>query len=225
MDFSFLLEGYYIQIFLRGLGMTLLLAVMSVMLGTMLGIIPALMRLSKNKVFQLIATAYVELIRGTPILVQVLLIYSFFRMPVTLVFGIDLSSFIPGMLALLINSSAYVSEVIRGGINAVDKGQTEAAESLGMSKKQTMVKIIMPQAVKNILPALGNEFVTMIKETSIFMYLGIAELMYSAIIVRTSTYAVKESYVIAAVLYFLLTFPTSKLMAYFERRMKRADAR
>ncbi len=225
MDFSFLLESYYIQVFLRGLGMTLLLAILSVILGTLLGLIPAFLRLSRNKPLKFIATAYVELIRGTPILVQVLLIYSFFRMPVTLVFGVDLSSFIPGMLALLINSSAYVSEVIRGGILSVDRGQTEAAESLGMNKKQTMVKIIMPQAIKNILPALGNEFVTMIKETSIFMYLGIAELMYSAIIVRTSTYAVKESYIIVAVLYFVLTFPTSKLMSYFERRMKRVDAR
>ncbi len=205
--------------------MTLLLAILSVILGTLLGLIPAFLRLSRNKPLKFIATAYVELIRGTPILVQVLLIYSFFRMPVTLVFGVDLSSFIPGMLALLINSSAYVSEVIRGGILSVDRGQTEAAESLGMNKKQTMVKIIMPQAIKNILPALGNEFVTMIKETSIFMYLGIAELMYSAIIVRTSTYAVKESYIIVAVLYFVLTFPTSKLMSYFERRMKRVDAR
>jgi arginine/lysine/histidine transport system permease protein len=225
MDFSFLLEGYYIQVFLKGLGMTILLAMLSVVFGTLLGMVPALMRLSKSKTLKLIATTYVEIIRGTPILVQVLLIYSFFRMPVTLVFGLDLSSFIPGMLALLINSSAYVSEVIRGGIIAVDRGQTEAAESIGMNKRQTMVKIILPQAIKNILPALGNEFVTMIKETSIFMYLGIAELMYSAIIVRSSTYAVKESYIIAAVLYFLLTFPTSKLMAYFERRMKRVDAR
>lgn len=225
MDFSFLLEGYYIQVFLKGLGMTILLAILSVVFGTLLGMVPALMRLSKSKMLKLIATTYVEIIRGTPILVQVLLIYSFFRMPVTLVFGLDLSSFIPGMLALLINSSAYVSEVIRGGIIAVDRGQTEAAESIGMNKRQTMVKIILPQAIKNILPALGNEFVTMIKETSIFMYLGIAELMYSAIIVRSSTYAVKESYIIAAVLYFLLTFPTSKLMAYFERRMKRVDAR
>jgi len=205
--------------------MTILLAILSVVFGTLLGMVPALMRLSKSKPLKLIATTYVEIIRGTPILVQVLLIYSFFRMPVTLVFGLDLSSFIPGMLALLINSSAYVSEVIRGGIIAVDRGQTEAAESIGMNKRQTMVKIILPQAIRNILPALGNEFVTMIKETSIFMYLGIAELMYSAIIVRSSTYAVKESYIIAAILYFLLTFPTSKLMAYFERRMKRVDAR
>ncbi|HHT99444.1 MAG TPA: amino acid ABC transporter permease [Acholeplasma sp.] len=225
MNFKFILDPYYIGIFLQGLGMTILLAVLSVILGSLLGLIPAFMRLSKNKVLKYSATAYVEIIRGTPLLVQVLLIYSFVQMPVTLFIGIDLSSFIPGMLALLINSSAYVSEVIRGGILSVDRGQKEAALSLGLSDAQTMKRIVLPQAIKNIIPALGNEFVTMIKETSIFMYLGIAELMYSAVIVRSQTYLVKEAYIIVAILYFALTFPTSKLMAYIERRLKVSDAK
>lgn len=225
MNFKFILDPYYIGIFLQGLGMTILLAVLSVILGSLLGLIPAFMRLSKNKVLKYSATAYVEIIRGTPLLVQVLLIYSFVQMPVTLFIGIDLSSFIPGMLALLINSSAYVSEVIRGGILSVDRGQKEAALSLGLSDAQTMKRIILPQAIKNIIPALGNEFVTMIKETSIFMYLGIAELMYSAVIVRSQTYLVKEAYIIVAILYFALIFPTSKLMAYIERRLKVSDAK
>lgn len=225
MDFSFLLDPYYLRTFLQGLGMTVLLAVLSVAFGTVLALIPAFFRMGKSRILRFLATAYVEIIRGTPMLVQVLLIYSLFRMPVTLVFGIDMSSFIPGMLALLINSSAYVSEVIRAGVNAVDPGQTEAARSLGMTQGQTMRKIILPQAVKNILPALGNEFVTMIKETSIFMYLGVAELMYSAVIVRSSTYAVKESYIVAAALYFLLTYPTSKLVGAWERRLKKSDAK
>ncbi|MFH0992905.1 MAG: amino acid ABC transporter permease [bacterium] len=225
MDFSFLLNGRYVSLLLGGLLLTLLLALLAVVFGTMLGMIPAFLRLGKNKILKFIASAYVEIIRGTPVLVQVLIIYSLFRMPVTLLFGIDLSSFLPGMLALLINSSAYVSEVIRAGVSSVDRGQTEAAQSLGMNKRQTMGKIILPQAVKNILPALGNEFVAMIKETSIFMYLGIAELMYAATIVRTSTYAVKESYIVAAVLYFCLTFPTAKLMGRLERKLKQSDAR
>ena len=225
MDFGFILEPYYLSIFLRGLGMTLLLAVISVILGSLLGLIPAFMRLSKNKGLNIMAMSYTEIIRGTPLLVQVLLIYSFVRIPVTMFIGIDLSSFIPGMLALLINSSAYVSEVFRAGILSIDRGQTEASLSLGMNERQTMFIIVLPQAIKNIIPALGNEFVTMIKETSIFMYLGIAELMYSAVIVRSSTYAVKESYIVVAVLYFLLTFPTSKLMSYLERRFKKADAK
>ena len=220
-----MLDPYFIGIFLRGLGMTLLLAGISVVLGSMFGLIPAFMRLSKHKGLNLIATSYVELIRGTPLLVQVLLIYSFIKMPVTLFLGIDLSAFIPGMLALLINSSAYVSEVIRAGILSIDKGQKEASLSLGMSNATTMRLVILPQAIKNIMPALGNEFVTMIKETSIFMYLGISELMYSAVIIRSQTYLVKESYIVVAILYFLLTFPTSKLMSYFERRLKKSDAK
>jgi polar amino acid transport system permease protein/polar amino acid transport system substrate-binding protein len=225
MDFSFLLDPYFQGILLKGLLMTILLALLAVSFGTFLGLVPAFMRMSRNKILKTVATAYVEIIRGTPLLVQVLLIYSFFRMPVTIFFGIDLSSFIPGMLALLINSSAYVSEVIRSGVESVDRGQTEAARSLGMSSRKTMQKIILPQAIKNILPALGNEFVTMIKETSIFMYLGIAELMYSAVMVRSATYAVKESYIVAGLLYFVLTYPTSKLIGLWERKLKKSDAK
>lgn len=219
MDFSFVLDPYYLAILFKGLFITLLLALIAVIFGSLLGFIPALMRLSKNKILRYIGVTYVEIIRGTPLLVQVLLIYTLVRMPVTLFLGIDLSSFIPGVIALLINSSAYVSEIIRGGIIGVSRGQKEAALCLGMTEKQTMIKVILPQAIKSIIPALGNEFVTMIKETSIFMYLGIAELMYAATIIRTSTYAVKETYIVVAVLYFMLTFPTSKLMSYFERRL------
>ncbi len=225
MNFSFLLDGYYISILFKGLLMTLLLAVISVVLGTVLGLIPAFLRLSSNKFAKFIGTAYVEIIRGTPLLVQVLLIYSMIKLKVFIFLGIDLSSFIPGMLALLINSSAYVSEVIRGGILSVDKGQREAGLSLGLTQGTIMKKIIMPQAVKNIIPALGNEFVTMIKETSIFMYLGIAELMYSALIIRSDTYAIKETYIVVALLYFLLTYPTSKWMSSIERRLKVSEAR
>lgn len=225
MDFSFILDPYYIGLLLSGLVMTLVLAIISVVLGSLLGLIPALLRLSSHKTLNLIGTSYVEIIRGTPLLVQVLLIYSFIKLPVTLFLGIDLSSFIPGMLALLINSSAYVSEIIRGGILSVDRGQTEAALSLGFSKSKTMRIVILPQAIKHIIPALGNEFVTMIKETSIFMYLGIAELMYMASMVKAGTYAVKETYIVVAILYFVLTFPTAKLMGALERRLKKSDAK
>lgn len=225
MDFSFILDPYYIGLLLSGLVMTLVLAIISVVLGSLLALIPALLRLSSHKTLNLIGTSYVEIIRGTPLLVQVLLIYSFIKLPVTLFLGIDLSSFIPGMLALLINSSAYVSEIIRGGILSVDRGQTEAALSLGFSKSKTMRIVILPQAIKHIIPALGNEFVTMIKETSIFMYLGIAELMYMASMVKAGTYAVKETYIVVAILYFVLTFPTAKLMGALERRLKKSDAK
>lgn len=223
MDFSFLLDPNLVIILLKGMLMTVVLSLVSVLIGSLLGIIPALGRLSKNKLFYYPATIYVDIIRGTPLLVQVLLLYAFINLPVKMVFGIDMSNFIPGMLALIINSSAYVSELIRGGVQAVDPGQSEAALSLGMTKFETMKKIVFPQAIKNIIPSLGNEFVTMIKETAIFINIGVAELMYSAELVKTYTYAVKETYIVVAILYLLLTLPMSKLMGYFEKRLSKNE--
>ena len=225
LSFSFLLNGYSISLLFQGLIMTLLLAFLAVILGSILALIPALMRLSKHKFLSIPATAYVEIIRGTPMLVQVLLIYQLLNIPLFLIGGIDMGSFVPGLVALLINSSAYISEIIRGGIQAVDQGQTEAARSLGMSQYLTMKKIILPQAIKNIFPALGNEFVTIIKETSIFMYLGIAELMYQVGILKANSPAVTELYIVAGLMYLLLTYPLSKLMNMLERRMHYADAK
>lgn len=225
LSFSFLLNRYSVGLLFQGLLMTLLLAFLAVMLGSILALIPALMRLSKNRFLNIPATAYVEIIRGTPMLVQVLLIYQLLNIPLLLIGGIDMGSFVPGLVALLINSSAYISEIIRGGIQAVDQGQTEAARSLGMSSALTMKKIVLPQAIKNIFPALGNEFVTIIKETSIFMYLGIAELMYQVGILKASSPAVTELYIVAGIMYLLLTYPLSKLMNYIERRMHNADAK
>lgn len=224
LSFSFLLDGYKLSLLLQGLMMTLLLAFLAVILGSILALIPALMRLSNKKILKIPATAYVEIIRGTPMLVQVLLIYQLLNIPLFLIGGMDMGSFIPGLVALLINSSAYISEIIRGGIQAVDKGQTEAARSLGMSSSLTMKKIILPQAIKNIFPALGNEFVTIIKETSIFMYLGIAELMYQVGILKANSPAVTELYIVAGLMYLILTYPLSKLMNRIERRMHYADA-
>jgi arginine/lysine/histidine transport system permease protein len=225
LNFSFLRDADYLALLLQGLGMTLFLAFLAVALGSILALIPALMRLSGKKFLSIPATAYVEIIRGTPLLVQVLLIYQLLNIPLFLVGGIDMGSFVPGLVALLINSSAYISEIIRGGILAVDRGQTEAARSLGMSASLTMRKIVLPQAVKNIFPALGNEFVTIIKETSIFVYVGVAELMYQIGVVKGMTLAVTELYVMAGILYLMLTYPLSKLMNAFERRMRHADAK
>ena len=223
LNFSFLENPYSISLLFQGLGMTLVLAFLAVLLGSILALIPALMRLSSSKMLRIPATAYVEIIRGTPMLVQVLLIYQILNIPLVIIFGIDMGSFVPGLVALLINSSAYISEIIRGGILAVDRGQTEAARSLGLSSTKTMRYIILPQAIKNIFPALGNEFVTIIKETSIFMYLGVAELMYQVGIIKASSPAVTELYITAGILYLLLTYPLSKLMNWIERRLRHAD--
>jgi polar amino acid transport system permease protein/polar amino acid transport system substrate-binding protein len=220
MNLSFLLDSYYLILLLKGLGMTLLLSLLAVVSGSVLGFLLTLVRLSKIKIFSQIALLYVEIFRGTPLLVQVLLLYAFINIPVTIFLGIDLSSFIPGMLALTLNSTAYVSELIRGGIHSIDSGQSEASLSLGLSESQTMRHVIMPQAFKVMIPSLGNEFVTIIKETSIFMYLGISELMYSAMMIKVQSYRIKEVYLVVAILYFVLTYPTSKLMLYIESRLK-----
>ncbi|WIF89138.1 amino acid ABC transporter permease [Acholeplasma laidlawii] len=223
MDFSFLLDLFYVKTLLQGVIITIVLALIAVLMGTLIAVIPTYFRLSKHKILNYIGGSYVEIIRGTPLLVQVMLIYAFVKLPVMTVLGMDFGAFLLGMVALIINSSAYASETFRAGILSIEKGQKEAGLSLGMTEKSTMLHIIMPQAIKNIMPSLGNEFVTLIKETSIFMYLGIAELMYSAQIVKTSTYRTKEVYIVTALLYFVLTFTTSKLMSKLEKRMRKQD--
>lgn len=223
MDFSFILDIFYLKTLFQGLLITVLLALIAVILGTIIALLPTYFRLSKHKVLNFIGASYVEIIRGTPLLVQVMLLYAFIQLPVITVLGMDFSAFLLGMFALIINSSAYASETFRAGILSIDRGQFEASLSLGMNQPNTMLHIIMPQAFKNIMPALGNEFVTLIKETSIFMYLGIAEMMYSAQIIKTATYRTKEVYIITALLYFVLTFTTSKLMQKLEVRMRKQD--
>lgn len=212
------------------MGYTVLLSFFTVVAAVLPAIMLALMRLSKSKILKFLASVYIEIIRGTPMLVQISIIYfgvfSLIKLPDFYIFGfVNISTFIPAIVALCINSSAYVAEIIRAGILAVDKGQTEAARSLGMKQSLCMRTIILPQAVKNILPALGNEFVTIIKESSICSTLGMQELMWGANVVRGATYITFEPLLVAAALYLCMTFPASKLIAYLERRMRRADAK
>ncbi|WP_017413564.1 amino acid ABC transporter permease [Clostridium tunisiense] len=216
MDFSFL--GKYYKFFLEGTQYTVLIAFFTVILGTILGLFLSLMKLSKNKILKLIASTYIEFVRGTPILVQLYIVY--YGMPAL---GIDLPDMLAGIVTLSINSGAYVAEIIRAGINAVDKGQMEAGRSLGMTSAMTMRLIIIPQAFKNILPALGNEFITIIKESSIVSVIGIGELMYKADTVRGNTALPFEPLIVAAVIYFLLTFTLSKILGSLERRLKAND--
>lgn len=217
MDFSFLSKYY--MFFLNGVRYTIVLAIFTVIFGVILGVILALMRISNNKLLNFIGAAYVEFIRGTPVLVQVYIIY--YGLPSLL--GINLPDMAAGILALSINSGAYVAEIIRAGIQAVDKGQLEAARSLGMKYGTAMRYIIVPQAIKNILPALGNEFITVIKESSIVSVIGIHELMYNADTVRGNTFRAFEPLIIAAIMYFVLTYTLSKLMSKAERRLKTSD--
>ncbi|WP_411682637.1 amino acid ABC transporter permease [Clostridium thailandense] len=216
MDFSFLSEYY--MFFINGVKYTIFLAFFAVLIGVVLGIFLALMRLSKKKILNVIAAAYIEFIRGTPILVQLYIV--FYGLPHV---GVNLPDFIAGIVALSVNSGAYVAEIIRAGIQAVDKGQMEAARSIGMTQGMAMRYIIIPQAIKNILPALGNEFITVIKESSIASIIGIHELMYNADTVRGNIFKPFEPLIVAAILYFLMTFTLSKIVGSFERRMKTSD--
>ena len=229
MDFSLFIPHMieiwkdYWQVFLfQGLKNTLLLTCISVALGTLLGTLVAMAKMSKFAPLRWLITVYIEVLRGTPILLQLYVFY--FVLPQVLPF-LKLSQFMWVSIALCVNSSAYVSEVIRSGIQAVDKGQTEAARSLGMTQAQNMRYIILPQAIKNILPAIANEFVTIIKESSICWTIGVQEIMFAVNSVKAATYFIGEPLIIAACVYFCLTFPTSKIIAYFERRMSRGDKR
>lgn len=194
--------------------------------GSILGCLIAFMRLSKFKPLEKFASIYITVIRGTPMLVQLYIVYyqlDFISYPTGTLFGVDLERALQCIIALSINSSAYVAEIIRAGIQAVDKGQMEGARSCGMTNAQAMRYVVMPQAVKNILPAIGNEFVTMVKETSIIQYLGIGDLMYNNGIVVTSTYNPLPCYYISAIIYLALNIILGKGLNIFEGRLRKSE--
>ena len=220
----------YMDMFLEGLVCTVSLSAMTVLFGFMLALVLALMRMAKFKPLNWVAATYVEIFRATPLLVQLFIVYYILladlNLPTWKIFGfIRFERFIPGVIALSLNSGAYLSEIIRSGIQSIDGGQTEAARSLGMTPWQNMQYIVLPQAIKNILPAIANEFVTIIKESSICYTIGVQEIMSAVANVKGATFSIGEPLIIAACVYFCLTFPTSKIIAYFERRMSRGDKR
>ncbi len=201
--------------FLIGAKNTIIIAAFSVLFGVVLGTLLGIMKQSKIWILKTISTAYIEFVRGTPLLVQLFIVY--YGLP------INLSAILAGVVALTLNSGAYVAEIIRAGIEAVDRGQVEAARSLGMTHIQSMRHIILPQALKNILPVLGNEFITVIKESSIVSVIGIPEIMYNAETVRGNTFKPFEPLLVAAVIYFVLTYSLSKLVGRVERRLRTSD--
>jgi polar amino acid transport system substrate-binding protein len=208
-------EGFwskYGHYFISGTWITLLLAAIAVLMGSVLGTVLALMKLSKNWVLKVIANIYIEFVRGTPLLVQVFIVFFGSQ-----VFGLGLDAFASGALAMGLNSGAYVAEIIRSGINAVDAGQTEAARSLGFSEAKTMKKVVLPQAVKKILPALGNEFVTIIKESSVISVVGVGELMFQAGVVQGASFQPFFPLLIVSLIYFTLTFSLSRLLNKVEK--------
>ena len=211
---------YWDKYLIDGVSYTLLLSAITVLGGVVFASLLALMKMSKVAPLRWLSTIYIEVIRGTPMLLQ--LYFFYFGLPM-LIPTLNKQKFLCIAIALICNSAAYVSEVIRSGIQAVDPGQREAALSLGFGERGAMWFVIMPQAVKNILPALGNEFVTMIKETSIIQYLGVGDLMYNNGIVITATYNPLPCYYISAIIYLTLNIVLGKGLDLFERRMKCSD--
>lgn len=213
----------YNRFFVEGIENTLIIALFTVLLGIVLGVLMALLRMSKVWPLKAVATAYIEFIRGTPLMVQ--LMFIFYGLPMigirfpNVPFIPDFDRFAAGIVAMSMNSCAYVAEIIRSGIQAVDPGQMEAARSIGYSHSQAMRFVVLPQAVRNILPALGNEFVTVIKESSIVSVIGIADLMFRTKDVISLNYLTLECLALAAVLYFCLTFVCGRLVSLMERKM------
>lgn len=213
----------YSKFFVQGVTNTLLIAVFSVLLGIITGTLMAILRMSKIKPLKYIAKFYIDFIRGTPLMVQ--LMFIFYGLPrLGIVFPSvswipNFSRFMAGIVAMSMNSCAYVAEIIRSGIQSVDSGQREAAMTLGLSGKQSMTMIILPQAIKNILPALGNELVTLIKESSIVSVIGISDLMFRTNDVIAVTYKTLECLAIAAIIYFIMTSIGAALISALEKKM------
>ncbi|MBQ1900379.1 MAG: amino acid ABC transporter permease [Erysipelotrichaceae bacterium] len=210
----------YWPMFLKGALGTLRFAAIAVAGGTVLGTLIAILRLSNNKILNFISTIYVDVLRGTPLLVQMYISYFFLPMVIPALNNVDKE--VTVLIALTMNSSAYVSEIIRGGINSVDIGQTEAARSLGMSASHTMTKIILPQAIKNILPSLANEYISMIKETSMAGTFMLYELMYTRTILANKYLSWQPLFIIAGI-YLVMTLVLTNLVKFFERRMSVSD--
>ena len=208
----------------EGLTVTLRVTLFAVILGIVIGFLIAVVRSTydktgKMKVLNFVCSVYLTVIRGTPVVVQLLIIYF-------VIFGtVDISKILVAIMAFGMNSGAYLCEIIRAGIQSIDGGQSEAARSLGLRQTQNLRYIIFPQALKNILPAIANEFVVIIKESAITWTIGVQDIMSAVNAVKGATSIIMEPLLVATALYFCLCFPTSKIIAYFERMMSRGDKR
>lgn len=212
LDFSILVKSF--PYLLMGAWMTVKITSLAVAMGTIIGIFGGLMRVSKNPIFFWISTVYVEVIRGTPLLVQIFMVY--FGLPSL---GIKLDPFLSGVAALGINSGAYVSEIVRGGIQSISKGQMEAARSLGMSYGKAMKYVVLPQALVRILPPLGNEFIALLKDSSLVSTIAIAELTRVGQQIITRTFQSFEIWIGVAMFYFVMTFAMSRFVRFLENRL------
>lgn len=217
LDFSQIVPS--IPFILKGIQVTLLFVLVAGILGFLLGTILALFKISRVKVLKWFADAYTSVFRGTPLILQLMIIY--FATPQLT--GYDIEAFTAGILAFGLNSGAYISEIIRAGVQAVDKGQREAAVALGVPYRKMMKDIILPQAIKNILPALMNEFITLTKESAIVSTIGFLDIMRRAQVVGANTYRYFEPFLVAGLIYYLLVMGLTLLGGLVERRMRRSD--
>ncbi|WP_455078991.1 amino acid ABC transporter permease [Peptostreptococcus stomatis] len=220
MDFSFI-NDYYLS-YIQGAGVTILISFMALLFGFIVGLVACVCKISNKSVLKWIANVYIEVIRDTPLLVQVMIIAYGFPMILGIkyptMFGYD-DTFTAAVMAMILNSGAYIAEILRSGISSVDKGQMEASRSLGLTYLQSMRYIIVPQAVKNILPALANEFISLVKESAIVAFVGVTDIMFVANSVKNSTYNGFGPYLFAALIYFVITFTLSKLVGLLEKKM------
>lgn len=217
---TFITQGRW-KLFAEGLGNTLLITIIAALIGVVIGILVAVAKVyckqtGRLKWLNAILEVYLTVIRGTPSMVQLLIMYF------VILTSVD-NGIVIAMIAFGVNSGAYVAEIVRGGIMSIDKGQTEAGRSLGLSAWTTMRLIVLPQAIKNILPALGNELITLLKETSIVGYIGTMDLTKAAFMVQTRTYEAMFPFISIALVYLLLVMGLSALLKHLEKRLAKSD--
>lgn len=215
--------------FVRGAKITLLISIIGTIIGTLIGLIVGVIRTipepekgSKKiilKVINAILSAYIEFFRGTPMIVQAMVIYY----GSALAFGIDIDRILAGLFIVSINTGAYMSEIVRGGIISIEKGQFEAASAIGMNHFQTMVNVVLPQVVRNILPATGNEFVINIKDTSVLNVISVSELFFQTKTVAGNNFRYFEAFFITCILYFIMTFAITRILRYIEKKLDGPD--
>lgn len=215
--------------FLRGAGMTLFISILGTLIGSLIGLIIGVIRTipvpekgGKRvflKIINGILSAYIEFFRGTPMIVQAMVIYY----GSAAAFGIDINAVVAGLFIVSINTGAYMAEIVRGGIVSIDKGQFEAAQAIGMNHFQTMINVVLPQVIRNILPATGNEFVINIKDTSVLNVISVSELFFSTKSIAGNNFRYFESFFVACILYFIMTFTITRILRYLEKKLDGPD--
>ena len=211
--------------FIRGAGMTLLISILGTLIGSLIGLIVGVIRtipipergIKKTllKAINIILSVYIEFFRGTPMIVQAMVIYY----GSAAAFGIDINRIVAGLFIVSINTGAYMSEIVRGGIVSIDKGQFEAAQAIGMNHFQTMINVVLPQVIRNILPATGNEFVINIKDTSVLNVISVSELFFQTKSIAGNNFRYFESFFVACILYFIMTFTVTRILRYLEKKI------